>query len=75
MAGMSTYQRREGVPRPEGEHKSGPRKEEDAAVFVKDIEDRDGVSLPVDRVDVRGPPEVGELHVDTHRGGCNRQSV
>lgn len=51
-------QRREGIPGPERRHEAKPREEENAAVHVDGVEDRDGPGLVVDWVEVRRPVEV-----------------
>lgn len=68
----AAYQWREGVPRPKGNHEAEPRKEEDAAVDIDDVEEGDGPRFSVDRVDLRGRIEVGEL--EAHDEGCCRVS-
>ena len=59
-----TYQWREGIPRPKGDEEAKPREEEDAAVHVERVQERNGASLAVYRVDLWGPK--GQHKVD-HR--------
>lgn len=63
-----TYQRRECVPCPEGDHESEPREEEHTSVDVDNIEHRHSPGLPVDRVDLRRLHEVRECEGETHFG-------
>lgn len=52
------YKWRKGVPSPKGNHEAEPGEEEDPAIDVPDIEERDGPSLSVDRIDLWGSPEM-----------------
>jgi len=47
----STY---ESIPRPEGHEETKPTEEEDSSVHVDDIEEGNGASLVVDRIDLGG---------------------
>ncbi len=64
--GDSTYQWRERVPSPKRNHETKPREEEDATVNIDGVEEWYRPSLSIDRVDLRGRVEVGEL--ETHGG-------
>jgi hypothetical protein len=62
-----TYQRRESVPRPEGDEEAEVTEEENAAVLVDGIEHGDRLGLLVVGVDLWRRPELLELeaHVES----------
>lgn len=68
----TTHQWRKGKPRKEGCHEAEPREEEDAAIFVHDVEDRYRIGLSGDRVDFRRR-EHGHQHCHgPHDVRCGR---
>ena len=49
---------RAGLPRPEGDQKTPPRKEEYSTILIHNIEDGDGSGLVVGRIDLGGLPQM-----------------
>lgn len=66
MKGDFAYQWRKRIPRKECDHKTEPGKEENSAILIEWVEDRNRHGFPVGRVDLwRGveDPEGTESHV------------
>jgi hypothetical protein len=59
--GWLAYKRGERVPSPKGKHETHPREEEGTAIWVDRVEDRDGASLPIDRIHIGSPPQIRDF--------------
>ena len=57
------------IPREESNQETRPGEEERASIFVEWIQDRDGTSFLVDRIDLWCLPQVGSFESQTHFEG------
>jgi hypothetical protein len=64
-----TYQRRESVPRPEGDEEAQVTEEKHASIFVDGVEYGDRLGLLVVGVDLWGRPELLELEAHNECSG------
>lgn len=64
-----TYQRRESVPRPEGDEEAQVTEEKHASILVDGVEYGDRLGLLVVGIDLWGRPELLELEAHDERSG------